>query len=81
MYIVEYKGGTTERWTKNGLGPSDSLYKDILCLEAYSEELEYIQKQYRFVANNTYGYSIPMPENKDKVIWYGDIAKTIVANL
>ena len=54
----------------------------ISSLQADGQELEHIWNQY---GQNTYAgqivYSIPIPIDKPVVTWFGDIAKTIIANL
>jgi len=60
--------------------------QDIFSISADGEDLEYIQKQYRVDTNTRglsaqYSYSIPMPDRKTSVIWFGETALMIVFNI
>lgn len=82
MLIIKYKNeyelsyhipfGQKEKFFKSQL---DTIVK----IQADGDELDHILSQYQ---NPTIKeYSIPVPLNKQVVVWYGDIAKTIIANL
>lgn len=56
--------------------------KNISHLSAIDECLKYIKRQYKIQDGKlNYTYSIPMIEYHNVMCWYGDIAKTIFANL
>jgi len=56
--------------------------EDVEVLEATGIELDEIQHMFCDYQNDgTFSYSIPMPREKTRATWYGDIARTIYANL
>lgn len=61
----------------------ENIINSATMIQADGDELDHIQ--YRFTTTDAKqyktGYSIPMPLGGRVVKWYGDIAKTILANL
>ena len=80
MLIINYKDQETNKTTSKMFNIFDiKNHKHVFCLDfiisiiASERELQHIQE--------LFSYSIPTPRYKDEVTWYGDLAKTIVANL
>jgi hypothetical protein len=95
MLVINYKDGKQVEWhigePTTGLLNSENERKarfpipyqvsNIDCIQADHDELEYILSQYIMnTLTNSY-LTIPVPKNKKVATWYGDIAKTIIANL
>ncbi len=90
-YYAVMKSGTEHQWHTQNEVP-EMIYRNIEnveMLQADGHELQHIIDQYGYKTQAKYGigdtvtfcYSIPMPKNVQVVRWYGDIAKTIIANL
>ena len=61
----------------------DNLIYSVSHIQADGDELEHIKYVFTMKDKNQFksGYSVPMPREERVVRWYGDIAKTILANL
>lgn len=73
-------GYTSKQWYVGK--PSPVVHYEVESvteIEADGEELQYIKDQY--TASLIGGSSMPIPYNKLSARWFGDLAKTIVANL
>ena len=86
LYIITTVNGpltTTTQWHvgENFPIPYKNI-KDVVEIQADSDELEHIQHIFRNTNVDTTSpiYSIPMPKIR-VVRWFGDIAKTIAATL
>lgn len=82
-YDVKMKNGASYRWYVGQKCPiSRDACADIELIQADGDELGVIVQQYKCArdVSNTM-YNIPMPMNIRVVVWYGDIAAGIVANL
>lgn len=53
----------------------------ITHIQADGDELEYIKELFRLEMTGVPHYTIPMPLDRSLVTWYGDFARTIIANL
>jgi hypothetical protein len=87
--------GSLEKWQNNkkkftkefGAEAWLAITANVITVMASGEDLEYIKKQYAVDINaksgfeSQYVYSIPMIETTEEMIWYGDIAKTIISNI
>lgn len=88
LYIILNPTGDTKlekQWYIGGVKPlNDFEITTISYIQADGDELEHIRVLFthRFTADITHTHcTIPLPINKRIVKWYGDIAKTIIANL
>lgn len=84
LYIV-YEGGETTWHVGQKADFSAKFINNVTHIQADGDELQYLYKQYGFDVSPTLNpkpvYSIPMPTNQRVIRWFGDIAKTILANL
>jgi hypothetical protein len=84
MLSITFQSGTVRNWHVGE--PICVEYDEVRAIaeiQADGHELEYIENQYsgQVAAMTTKVYSIPRPNNKRVIRWFGDIAQTIVGNL
>jgi len=85
MLAIKLQTGQEFQWHVGT--PLTLLGQDILRIEyiqASEDELKHIVEQFSFMYNGSVTCSIPIHnlyDGKQTVTWYGDIAKTIIANL
>jgi len=82
LYIVN-KDGTEKQFYVPFKSNMNLLADDVVKIQADGDELEEIRYKFTTTDSKKYktGYSIPMSLYGRVMIWYGDIAKTIIANL
>ena len=84
IYIrTKTKSGWSEiTWNTEAWDIVIPAVEDVEVLEATGVELEEIQNLFcDYQHDGTFSYSVPMPRERSKAVWYGDIARTIYANL
>lgn len=87
MLIIVRNSGTSNDYT---LEQFRKMYRvpidmtDVSYFTATGDELNHIKNQYKRSMGNVYdddNYTIPFKNNASSMTWYGDIARTILANL
>lgn len=81
LYIVTTKKPDFEWHIGERLELSPEYINTIQYIQADGDELEHIVIEFTLISNTYANITIPLPKTKRVVKWYGDIAKTIIANL
>lgn len=82
--IITFSSGILREWHLGQRKPlRDDEIKAITKIEADGDEFYHIQDMFstRDGISKIISCSIPMVNYKNKMTWYGDFAKTIIANL